>query len=71
MSTEENKAISRRFFEEMVNAKRLGVADEIFAADHTYHDPSSPMIGPGPQGMKQQIEMYIAAYPDLHHAVGD
>jgi steroid delta-isomerase-like uncharacterized protein len=71
MSTEENKAISRRFFEEMVNAKQLGVADEIFATDHTYHDPSSPMIGPGQAGMKQLIDMYIAAYPDLHHAVED
>jgi steroid delta-isomerase-like uncharacterized protein len=68
---EQNKAISRRFFEEMVNTQQLGVADEIFAADHTYHDPSSPMIGPGPEGMKQLISMYIAAYPDLHHALED
>jgi steroid delta-isomerase-like uncharacterized protein len=71
MSTQENKATSRRFFEEMVNAKQLGVADEIFATDHAYHDPSSPMIGSGPGGMKQLISMYIAAYPDLHHAVED
>jgi predicted SnoaL-like aldol condensation-catalyzing enzyme len=49
---EQNKAIARRFFEEIVNAKRLGVADEIFAPDHTYHDPSSPMIGSGPEGQK-------------------
>jgi len=68
---EQNKAISRRFFEEVVNTQQLGVADEIFAADHTYHDPSSPMIGPGPEGMKQLISMYIAAYPDLHHALED
>jgi len=71
MSTEENKAIARRFFEEIVNARQLGVADEIFAADHTYHDPSSPMIGRGPEGQKQPIGAYIAAYPDLHHAVED
>ena len=69
--TEQNKATARRFFEEIVNAKQLGVADEIFAAAHTYHDPSSPMIGPGPEGMKQLIGMYIAAYPDLYHAVED
>jgi steroid delta-isomerase-like uncharacterized protein len=71
MSTEENRAISRRFFEEMVNARQLSVADEIFASNHVYHDPSSPMIGSGPEGMKQLIDMYIAAYPDLHHAVED
>jgi hypothetical protein len=49
----------------------LGVADEIFAPDHSYHDPASPMIGPGPEGQKQLIGMYIPAYPDLHHAVED
>ena len=49
---EENKATTRRFFEEIVNAKQLGVADEIFATDHTYHDPASPMIGPGPEGQE-------------------
>ena len=67
--TDQNKAIARRFFEEIVNAKRLGVADEIFAADHTYLDPSSPMVGPGPEGQKQLIGMYLAAYPDLHHTI--
>jgi hypothetical protein len=49
MSTEGNKTFVRRFFEEIVNAKQLSVADELFAADHQYHDPSSPMIGPGPE----------------------
>jgi len=63
MSTEENKAIARRFFEEIVNAKQLGVADEIFSAEHTYHDPSSPMIGPGPEGQKQLIGAYICQSP--------
>jgi steroid delta-isomerase-like uncharacterized protein len=67
--TEQNKAIARRFFEEIVNAKRLGVADEIFAAAHTYHDPSSPMVGQGPEGQKQLIATYHAAYPDLHHTI--
>jgi steroid delta-isomerase-like uncharacterized protein len=71
MQAEANKATSRRFFEEIVNARQLGVADEIFAAEHTYHDPASPMIGRGPEGMKQLISMYLAAYPDLHHTVED
>ena len=62
---------SHRISPPAYRAKQLGVADEIFATDHTYHDPSSPMIGPGPEGMKQLIGMYIAAYPDLHHAVED
>ena len=31
MTVEQNKALVRRFFEEIVNAQRLEVADEIFA----------------------------------------
>ncbi|GAC1362059.1 MAG: hypothetical protein NVSMB38_45350 [Ktedonobacteraceae bacterium] len=40
MSTEENKTLVQRFFDEVCNARKLDVADELFAADHTYHDPS-------------------------------
>ena len=69
MTADENKALSRRFFEEIVNAQRLEVADEIFASDHTYSDPSSPGIPNGPEGQKALIGAYIAAFPDLHHAV--
>ena len=71
MATEGNKTLVRRFFEEIINAKQLSVVDELFAADHQYHDPSSPMIGPGPEGQKQLIGTYLAAYPDLHHTVED
>ncbi len=42
MSIEENKTLVRRLFAEIINAQQLSVADEIFAADHQYHDPSSP-----------------------------
>lgn len=69
MSTAANKATARRFFEEIVNARQWGVADEIFSADHTYHDPASPLVGIGPEGQKQLIGAYVAAYPDLHHQV--
>ena len=66
MSTEENKALVRRFFEEVCNERKLGVAGELFSADHTYHDPSSPSIGPGPEGMKQLMSTYQTAFPDVH-----
>jgi steroid delta-isomerase-like uncharacterized protein len=71
MSTEENKTLVRRLFEEIINANQLSVADEIFAADHQYHDPSSPQIGPGPEGQQQLIGFYLGAFPDLHHTVED
>jgi predicted SnoaL-like aldol condensation-catalyzing enzyme len=37
MSTEENKAIVRRFAEEILNEKRLDRADEIMAQDYIDH----------------------------------
>src|SRR5438045_6885785 len=71
MSTEENKAIVQRFFEEVCNARKLGVADEIFTADHTYQDPSLPGIPPGPEGMKQVVGVYQTSFPDVFWQVND
>ena len=65
----DNKAIVTRFFEEVCNGRKLDVADEIFAANHIYHDPASPGIGPGPAGIKQLTTMYQTAYQDAHWAV--
>ncbi len=66
MSTEDNKALVQRFFEEVCNERNLGAANELFTADHTYHDPSSPSIGLGPEGMKQLMSTYQTAFPDAH-----
>ena len=71
MATEENKTLVRRFFEEVCTERKLGVADKLFSADHTYHDPSSPSIGPGPEGMKQLMSTYHVAFPDVHWDIDD
>jgi steroid delta-isomerase-like uncharacterized protein len=68
MSTAANQAVVRRFFEEVCNGRDLAVADELFAANHTYHDPFIP-TGRGPAGMKQVIAPYHAAFSDAHWAV--
>jgi hypothetical protein len=49
----ENERVVMRFFEEVCNGRKLDVAEQLFSADHVYHDPSSPWVGPGPDGMKQ------------------
>lgn len=67
--SEENKAIVTRYFAEMCNGRKLDVADEIFAAGHTYHDPSSPGVGPGPVGMKEFLAIYHRGYPDAHWTI--
>jgi steroid delta-isomerase-like uncharacterized protein len=67
--SDENKAIATRFFAEMCNGRKLEVADELFAAGHTYHDPSSPGVGAGPAGMKEFVAIYHRGYPDAHWTI--
>ena len=52
MSEQENLAVVRRFFDEVLNQRKLEAADELFAAEHVAHDPSAPDIIPGPAGQK-------------------
>ena len=66
-----NRSLVTRYFEEMSNGRKLDAADEIFAAAHDYHDPSSPGIGPGPEGMKQLLSVYHTAFPDSHWTVDE
>ncbi|WFU42581.1 ester cyclase [Bradyrhizobium sp. CB82] len=69
MSAEDNKALVRRLFEEVCNERKLGVADELFATNHTHHDPSNPSVGQGPEGMKQLISTYQTGFPDAHWSI--
>lgn len=68
MSTIQNQTLVRRFFDEMCNQRKLNIADELFASNHVYHDPQTP-TGPGPEGMKQVISIYQAAFPDARWSV--
>ena len=69
MANEQNSALSHRFFAEVCNDRKLDVAEELFSADHTYHDPASPGIGPGPAGMKQLIGAYQTGFGDTKWTV--
>jgi steroid delta-isomerase-like uncharacterized protein len=68
MSAESNVALIRRFFDEVCNGRKLELADQMFTADHAYHDPSTP-AAPGPQGVKDVIGTYQRAYADAKWTV--
>jgi steroid delta-isomerase-like uncharacterized protein len=70
MSTEENKAMSRRSFEEAWNKGNLAVIDEVVAANYVGHDPAVPNLR-GPAGMKQLIMMYRTAFPNIQFTIED
>ncbi|MHB8577528.1 MAG: ester cyclase [Dehalococcoidia bacterium] len=65
MDTEQNKAIYRRFIEEGFNNGQLATLDEVLARDYVDHD-APPGTIPGPEGIKQIVTMFRAAFPDLH-----
>lgn len=66
MSTEENKAITRRLIEEVWNQGNLGLADELVAPDYVGHDPASPDEHRGPEGLKQFAATTRSSFPDWH-----
>lgn len=65
MSTEQNKAVVRRIFDEVINLGRLNVADETISTDYVYRSPGSPDLH-GPEGFKELVTMYRSACPDVH-----
>lgn len=68
MSVEENKAVARRFYEEVWNQHDVDALDELTVANAVDHDPM-PGLLPGREGWKQQFAMMFIAFPDLHFAV--
>lgn len=71
MTIEENKAVVRRFIEEVINAGNLEAVDELVAPDHVNNDPTAPEAPQGSEGIKQLIGMYREAFPDLHFEIGE
>lgn len=59
---EENKALMRRFIQEVWNEGRLEVADEIFHPLAT--SPSAPQLPTGGEGVKLVARAFRSAFPD-------
>jgi len=70
VSTEKKKDVVRRFVEEVMNGGDLEAADELAAPDHVNHDPTAPAVPPGPEGVKELIGMYRAAFPNIRFETG-
>ena len=71
MSTEANKALVRHFWEDHLNTGNATLCEKDFAPDAVNHDPNSPPVPPGPEGITQLITLYRTAFPDLTVSVED
>jgi steroid delta-isomerase-like uncharacterized protein len=65
VSEDANKALVRRFYEEVWGKGNLDVADELFADDYERHDFRSGHPTRGPEGQKEIARTFRSAFPDL------
>ena len=70
MSTEQNKALVMRAWDELFNQKKLTVVDELWSTDYIYHGPQGQEFR-GLESLKQLISHYFEAFPDLHVEIQD
>ena len=70
MSSEQNKLIVRRLLEEPWKGD-LGVVDELIDRNYVGYDPSIPEPRRGPDGFKENISTYRAAYSDARITVDE
>ena len=68
MANAANEAIALKGFEAF-NTGDLSLVDGLIAPGAAGHDPANPEDSSGPEGYKALIEMYRAAFPDLHFDV--
>ena len=70
MSTEQNKALVRRFNEEVIDQGNMSLIDKLFAPDYVAH-PTPPGIPPGREGFKLVCAMYFSAFSDIKTTIHD
>jgi steroid delta-isomerase-like uncharacterized protein len=69
MSAEANKALWRRFYEEVWDLGNTDFAYEVFSDDYIRHDLRATQAPPGPGGQKKIADDFRTAFPDLRVTV--
>ena len=70
MSTVDNKATVRRFFEEVLNQGKVALLDELFAPNFLYHDATRPDVRTL-EDYKRFLTETHSAFPDVHFTLED
>lgn len=73
MSAEQNKTLIQRFFDELWNSRRLGIADEIFSENCQTHQLRSGRgivaVKRGPSEIKEHVSAWVDGFPDITFTV--
>jgi ketosteroid isomerase-like protein len=65
MTSEDNKALVRRFYEE-IDKGNIDVLDELVAENYIDHNPPPFPVAPGREGLKQAFKLFWEATPGYH-----
>jgi predicted ester cyclase len=70
MSAEKNKALVRRFVDEVQSAGDIDAVDELCSPEFVNHS-APPGVPPNCEGLKQLTAMFRRAFPDSYFTVED
>ena len=65
MSADANKALVRRFYEE-IDKWNIDAMDELLAENYIDHNPPPFPVAPGREGVKQAFRIFWKATPGVH-----
>jgi steroid delta-isomerase-like uncharacterized protein len=71
MTTEHNKTIVRRFFEEVVSNGNLAVVDELCSRDYRVHATLSGPDAIGLDQMRELVRSFRSSFPDARITIED
>lgn len=72
MSDESNKALVRRYYEEVLTKRDSSLVDELFASNYVFHIADTPPRLPdGLEGFKQFVTLFLSGYTNLRFTVED
>jgi steroid delta-isomerase-like uncharacterized protein len=67
----ENKAIVRRLYGEVWNARRTEVVNEIISLSHALHGTITEGSAIGPEAYKATVTRFLTGFPDLRFSIDD
>lgn len=70
MSTEDNKAIVKRYYTEVLNGRNLDLIDELAVEDYVENDPF-PGQGNGRRDLKARAQLILGAFNPVRFTVED
>ena len=65
--SEQNKILARRFYEEILNGRKMDVADEILSSQYVDHSAAAP----GLENFKGYFAMITSVFPDIKVTIED